>query len=60
MPVELEDSNLPKLSNKRCPLICIKDQTMPISIFQQVRESGIRPKALKLSSMIRLYGYIVK
>ena len=25
-----------KLSNKGCPLICIKDQTMPISIYQQV------------------------
>ena len=29
-----------KLSNKGCPLICIKDQTMPIPIFQQVRELG--------------------
>ena len=29
-----------KLSNKRCHLICIKDQTMPISIFQQVGESS--------------------
>ena len=29
-----------KLSNKRCPLICIKDQTIPLWIFQQAGESG--------------------
>ena len=29
-----------ELSNKRSPLICIKDQTMPISIFQQAGESS--------------------
>ena len=29
-----------KLSNKGCPLICIKDQTMPIWIFLQAGESG--------------------
>ena len=31
-----------ELSNKRCPLICIKDETMPISIFQQAGESSPR------------------
>ena len=28
-----------KLSNKGCPLICIKDQTMPVWNFQQAEES---------------------
>ena len=42
----MEESNLPnlhqssELSNKKCPLICIKDQAMPISIFQQAGESS--------------------
>ena len=29
-----------KLSNKGCPLICIKDQTITLWIFQQAGESG--------------------
>ena len=33
-------NSLSILSNKGCPLICIKDQTMPIWIFQQAGESG--------------------
>ena len=35
-----------KLSNKGCQLICINDQTMPISIFQQVRELGPKFKVV--------------
>ena len=31
--MQIKDS-LSKLSNKGCPLICIKDQTVPIWIFQ--------------------------
>ena len=40
-----------KLSNKGCPLICIKDQTIPLWIFQQAGESGPN---LQLSAMTTL------
>ena len=37
----LKSANSPsELSNKGCPLICIKDQTIPLWIFQQAGESG--------------------
>ena len=42
MPMEDSKSanSSSKLNNKRCPLICIKDQTIPLWIFQQAGESG--------------------
>ena len=39
-----------KLSNKGCPLICIKDQTMPIWIFQQAGESGPNSQSVTVVS----------
>ena len=39
-----------KLSNKGCLVICIKDQTMPIWIFQQAGESGPNSQSVTIVS----------
>ena len=43
-----------KLSNKACPLICMRDQTMPNSIFHKVREN--QDQSVKVVSYDYIYG----
>ena len=39
-----------KLNNKGCPLICIKDQTIPLWIFQQEGKSGPNGRSVTVVS----------
>ena len=52
-----------ELSDKGCPLICIRDQTMPISIFQQAGESSLKHYSncqLRLDLMFIISTYFTK